>query len=170
MTRPVVALALAIGLSGLEGALLRWFGGGAFTLSLALPLVVYLGLNAGDVEGALGSAAVGWVMEASAGGARGLLVSLAVGLFLFSRWVGGAVALRGVIGLAALTAVGTFLFGASAILAARVVSPPDSAPAFGLLGRVAVEALLTGLVAPLVAGIVFRIDAFLQREEPGLLG
>jgi hypothetical protein len=56
--RPVVAFVLALVLSAVQAGLLHFVGGGAAPLTLALPIVVYLGLRAGEVDGAVGAAAV----------------------------------------------------------------------------------------------------------------
>ena len=167
--RPVVAFLLALVLASFQAALLRYLGGGAASLALALPIVVYLGLNGGNVDGAVGAAAVGYVVDLMAGGPKGLMTFLAVALFLFSRLVGGALSVQGKIGFAVLSFVGTFLYGLAALLFTRAVSPDESAPSFSLLGRMLLEALLTGLVAPLVMLAMRRLEGFYVREEQGLL-
>jgi hypothetical protein len=94
---------------------------------------------------------------------------LAVALFLFARLAGGALSVQGRTGFGILTAVGIFLYGLAAILLQRAVAPAESAPSLGLLGRVLVEALLTGALAPLVLFGLRRLEGLLAREEPGLL-
>jgi len=167
--RPVVALAFALVLASLQAALLRYVGGGAASLALALPIVVYLGLHGGNVEGAVGAAAVGYVVDLMAGGPKGLMTFLAVALFLFSRLAGAALSVQGRLGFALLSGVGTFLYGAAALLLTRAVSSDESAPSFVLLGRVFVEALLTGLLAPLVLMAMRRVEGLYTREDTGLL-
>jgi hypothetical protein len=167
--RPVFAFAAALLLVSVQAALLRFIGGGAFSLSLALPVVVYLGLSAGNVDGAVGAAAVGYVIDLMAGGPKGLMTSLAVALFLFSRLAVAALSIHGKTGFAVLSTVGTFLFGLGALLLTRAVSPAETAPGFRLLGRVLVDALLTGALSPLVLLGMRRLDGLFAREEPGLL-
>jgi hypothetical protein len=167
--RPVLAFAAALLLVSVQAALLRFIGGGAFSLSLALPVVVYLGLSAGNVDGAVGAAAVGYVIDLMAGGPKGLMTFLAVALFLFSRLAVAALSIHGKTGFAVLSAVGTFLFGLGALLLTRAVSPAETAPGFRLLGRVLVDALLTGALSPLVFLGMRRLDGLFAREEPGLL-
>lgn len=161
--------ALALVLVSLQAALLRYLGGGSVSVAVALPIVVYLGLHAGNVEGAVGAAAVGYVVDLAAGGPKGLMTFLGVALFLFSRLVGAALSVQGKLGFGLLSGVGTFLYGAAALLFTRAVSPAESAPGLALLGRVAVEALLTGLLAPFVLALLRRAEILFTRDEPGLL-
>jgi len=167
--KPVFAFAAALLLVSVQAALLRYLGGGAVSLSLALPVVVYLGLFAGNVDGAVGAAAVGYVLDLMAGGPKGLMTFLAVALFLGSRLAGAALSIHGKTGFAVITAVGVFLFGVGALLLTRAVSPVETAPGFGLLGRVFVDACLTGALSPLVLLGMRRLDGLFAREEPGLL-
>ena len=167
--RPVVAFLFALVLVSLQAALLRYLGGGAASLALALPIVVYLGLHGGNVDGAVGAAAVGYVIDLMSGGPKGLMTFLAVGLFLCSRLAGAALSVQGKAGFAILSGVGTFLYGLAALLFTRAVSPAESAPSFALLGRMLVEALLTGLFAPIVFMAMRRVETFYAREEQGLL-
>ncbi len=167
--RPVVAFLFALVLVALQAALLRYVGGGAASVALALPIVVYLGLHGGNVDGAVGAAAVGYVLDLMAGGPKGLMTFLAVSLFLFSRLAGAALSVQGMLGFGILSGVGTFLYDGAALLLTRVVSPDESAPAFSLLGRMLVEALLTGLFAPAVLVALRRVESLYTREEQGLL-
>jgi hypothetical protein len=167
--RPIIAFMFALVLVSMQAALLRYVGGGAVSLALALPIVVYLGLNGGNVDGAVGAAAVGYVVDLMAGGPKGLMTFLAVALFLGSRLAGGALSVQGKASFAVLSGVGTLLYGTAALLLTRAVSPDESAPAFSLLGRMLVEALLTGLFAPLVLLALRRVEGLYAREEQGLL-
>src|SRR5919202_958670 len=150
--RPLSAFVIALVLASAQAALLRWFGGGAVSLALALPIVVYLGLHAGNVDGAVGAAAVGYVVDLMSGGPKGLMTFLAVALFLYSRLAGAALAVQGRVGFA-------FLFGALALVFTRAVSTDESAPGLVLVGRVAVEALLTAACSPFIDVVMRRIDA-----------
>ncbi len=167
--RPLVAFVLALLLTSAQAALLRWFGGGAVPLALALPIVVYLGLHAGNVDGAVGAAAVGYVVDLAAGGPKGLMTFLAVALFLGSRLAGAALAVQGRAGFAVLSAFGTFFYGVGALLLTRAVSPVETAPGGALVGRIALEAVATALASPVIYGVMRRVDALFTREEPGLL-
>ena len=51
----------------------------------------------------------------------------------------------------------------------RRPSRAAQAPGWGLLGRVLVEALLTGLAAPFVLVCLRRVERLYTREEQGLL-
>lgn len=167
--RPIVAFLFALLLVSLQAALLRYLGGGAASLALALPIVVYLGLHGGNMDGAVGAAAVGYVIDLTTGGPKGLMTFLAVLLFLFSRLVGAALSVQGKAGFAILSGVGTFLYGLAALLLTRAITPDETSPGFSLLGRMLVEALLTGVLAPFVLVAMRRIERLYVREEQGLL-
>jgi rod shape-determining protein MreD len=167
--RPILFFAIALLLAALEAALLRWVGGGAVPLALPLLVVVYLGLHAATVEGAVGAAAVGYVVDLAAAGPKGLMTFLAVALFLFSRLAANAVDLHGRIGYTFLSALGVFLYGVGALGLIRVVSPAEASPGLSLVGRVGVEALCTAAFAPLLHGFLRRVDGLFAREETGLL-
>ena len=165
LTLVIVALALV----ALGASVSHHIGGGSFSLALVLPVVVWLGLDAGVVEGAVAAAAIGVVIDAAAGGPAGLCVFLSVMLFLASRAAAGTFDAESLLGFSVLTGAGTLLFGLGAILLTRYVSPAEEAPRWGLAGRVLVEALLTGLCAPLVRWALDRLAAPFQGEDPGLL-
>ena len=167
--RPIVAFLFALVLVSLQAALLRYLGGGAASLALALPIVVYLGLHGGNMDGAVGAAAVGYVIDLTTGGPKGLMTFLAVSLFLFSRLVGAALSVQGKAGFAILSGVGTFLYGLAALLFTRAITPDETSPGFSLLGRMLIEALLTGVLAPFVLVAMRRIERLYVREEQGLL-
>ncbi len=166
--KQVLHVLLALLLSSLQAALLHQLGAG-FSLAPVLPCVVYLGLRSGIVDGAVGAAAVGYVLDILAGGPKGLMTFLSVLLFLFSRLVGASLDIRGRLGFALLSGTGTFLFGLGAWLLTRYVSTAAAAPGARLLWRMLVEAILTAALAPLVGWLMQRIDRLVEREEPGLL-
>jgi rod shape-determining protein MreD len=167
--RPVLYFAIALVLSALQAALLRWVGGGAIPVVVALPMALWLGLHASSVEGAVGAFAVGYVLDLMNGGPKGLMTFLAVALFLFARGAGAAVDIPGRAGFALLTLVGTFLAGCAALGLADLVSPPLSAPGLSLVSRVGVEALVTALASPLVLALMNGVDRLFAREDPTLL-
>ena len=164
--RPVIAFVLALVLVSVQAAVLRFAGGGAVSLALALPIVVYLGLEAGSVDGVVGAAAVGYVLDLSSGGPKGLLTFLAVMLFLVSRAVGGSLSVQGKTAFAILSAAGAFLVGVGALGLIGLVATDEAAPTLALVRRVGVEALLTGLFSPFVRWAMRRLDKLLVREEP----
>lgn len=132
-------------------------------------MVVHLGLSTTHVEGAVSAAGVGYVMDLMTGGPKGLMTFLAVALYLFARLAGAAVDVQGRAGFAVLAALGTFLYGSAALGLSDLVTPAEASPGLSLLGRVGVEALLTGVAAALAYGLFRRMERLFQREEPGLL-
>ncbi len=167
--RPFFCFALALVVVSIESAILHHLGGGSVPLALAIPIVVYLGLHAGNVEGAFAAAAVGYVLDVMAGGPKGLLTGLAVAVFLFSRFTVAALSIHGRIGFALLSGTATFLYGSVALIVTRAVVPVESAPGLHLFSRVLLEAVATGFAAPLVLILLRRVEGFFSREEPGLL-
>jgi rod shape-determining protein MreD len=167
--KPVAHVAFALLLGALQAALLRWLGGGAFTIGLLACCVVWAGQQGGIVDGSVASAGIGYLMDLSAGTPKGLMTFLAVALFVAVRVVSAAVDLRGRGGFALLSALGALFLSVGATVLLRSTSAPEAAPGSGLAGRMLVEALLTGAAAPVVAMGLRRLDALFHREEPGLL-
>jgi len=161
---------LALLLAGLQAALLHHLGGGAFTLCLPAVLLVDLALSAELVEGAVAAASVGFVLDVTGGGTRGLLTSLAVATFLAVRFVRGAVEVRGRLPFAAVSALAAFGLSAGAVALGRSVAPPELQPSWGLLPRVVLAALLTGLLAPLLHLGLRRLDALFGERPSELAG
>jgi hypothetical protein len=168
--RPLVAILAALLLATLQAALLRHVGGGAFSLCLPAAVLVHLALGAGNVEGAVGAAGVGLVLDLVLGTPKGLFTSLAVVVFLAARAVGTAVHVQGRIGYASLTAAAALGLSVGALGLTRLVTPPEAQPAWELLPRAVLEGALTGLVAPLIQVGLRRLDGLLGDEAPELVG
>jgi len=167
--KTLLHILFALFLSALQAAFLRWVGGGRFSLLLPVACVVYLAIHAGNVEGSVGAAGVGYVLDLSLGTTKGLMTFLSVVAFLLLRAVSAAFDVRGRVGFAALTATATLFFSLGGLVLLRVAAPQDPAPGLGLLPRMLVEALLTGALSPVVAAGMRRIDGLFHREDPGLL-
>ena len=160
----------AVLLLALQAALQRHLGGGAFTACLLAPMVVHQVHSAGNVEGALGAALLGALLDVAAGTPFGLHAGLAVAVFVGTRLVGAAVDLRGPLGFAALSGAAALALSAGAVALQRLGSAPEVRPGWGLLPRLLIEALLTALCAPLLLRLLKRLDAWLGSEEPDLIG
>lgn len=167
--KPAAQVLFALCCLGLQSAALRWLGGGAVALSLAAPCLVYVALHGGNVDGSVSAAGIGFVLDAVSGTPRGLLTFLGVGLFLLARAAGAAVDVRGRIGFAALSFLGSLVLSVGATLLLRYTAGPELGPGPGLVPRMLLEALLTALVSPLVLEGMRRLDKLFHREEPGLL-
>ena len=170
MKKVLAQVGLAVALAVVQAVLLRHLGGGRYPVALALPVVVWLGLQAATAEGAVGAAAIGWVLDALSGAPPGLHAFLAVLLFLGSRLAGTLLDMRGRAGFGLACGAGTFLLGLGAMLLWRVASPAEGAPGWRVLGRVALEAVLTGLAGPAIRALLLGIDRLVEPEETGLLG
>jgi rod shape-determining protein MreD len=133
--RPVVFVLAGLLLAAVQAVLLRWVGGGTVTLQLLVPCLVWLGLEAENVEGVVSAAAIGGVMDVLAAAPGGLFTFLAVVLFLGSRAAGMAVDLRGKAGFAVLSAAGCLLLSVSAMLLQRWAGDAEAAPGSLLLPR-----------------------------------
>lgn len=167
--KPLAHVLFALLLAGLQAALLRWLGGGTITVSLLAACIVYLGLAAGNIEGSVASAGIGYVLDLMTGSPKGLMTFLAVALFVLVRAIAAAVDVRGRAGFMALTGLGVLTLTLGAAILTRYTAGPDVAPGFGIVPRLLVEALLTAAASPLVFAGMRRIDGLFQREEPGLL-
>lgn len=167
--KPLAHVGFALLLAAVQAAVLRWVGGGSFSIALLACCIVWAGLHAGIVDGAVASAGIGYLLDLLAGTPKGLMTSLAVALFIAVRAVSAAVDLRGRGGFALLSGAGALLLSVAASILLRNTSAPEAAPGWALSGRMVLEALLTGAAAPLVAVGLRRLDALFHREEPGLL-
>lgn len=167
--KPVAHVLFALLLGALQAALLRWFGGGVFSVSLLACCIVWAGLQAGIVDGSVASAGIGYLMDLAAGTPKGLMTFLAVALFVAVRVVAAGVDLRGRAGFALLSGLGALFLSVGATVLLRNTSAPEAAPGWGLAGRMLAEAILTGVLAPVVAAGLRRLDGLFHREEPGLL-
>ena len=167
--KPVAHVLFALAVAGVQAALLRWIGGGAFSLALPAACVVYVALHGGNVDGSISAAGIGYVMDLMSGAPKGLMTFLAVALFLAVRATSAAVDVRSRSGFAALSGVGALFLSLGAFLLTRYVAPPESAPGATLLPRMLAEALLTGALSPIVLAGLRRVDGLFHREEPGLL-
>jgi rod shape-determining protein MreD len=167
--KPLAHVLLALVLAALQSALLRWVGGGAFSLFLPAACLVYLGLHGGNVDGSVGAAGVGYVLDLTMGTPKGLMTFLAVLLFVLVRAVNAGVNLRGRPAFAALSGFGVLLLSLGALALTGLTSGAGPAPGLTLLPRALLEAVLTALLSPLVFIGMRRLDGLFHREEPGLL-
>jgi len=164
--KPLAHAALALLLAALQAAALRHLGGGAFTVCLLAPAIVHLALTAANVDGAVGAAGVGYVLDLTCGTPKGLMTFLAVAVFVAVRLVSAAVEVRGRLGFALLSGAGALGLSAGAVALQRLAALPEAQPSWP---RLLVEALLTALAAPLVQLALRRLDGLLGVEEPDLI-
>lgn len=167
--RVPLAAGAALLLVAIGATLARQLAGGAVSLALAVPVIAWLGMETTVIEGVLGAALVGLILDASAGGPAGLLTFLSVILVVGVRVGSGPFDARSALGFGLLSAAATFLMGFGAIVLLRYVSAEASAPGYGLLGRVTVEALLTGLAAPAIRVVLDRVLVPAAREQVGVV-
>jgi hypothetical protein len=167
--KPIAHVLFALALAGVQAALLRWFGGGSFSLALPAACVVYVALHGGNVDGSISAAGIGYVMDLMGGSPKGLMTFLAVGLFVATRAVSAAVDVRGRGPFALLSGLGALFLSIGGLVLLRTTSAPEAAPGATLLPRMLLDALLTGALSPLVLAGLRRLDRTFHREEPGLL-
>lgn len=167
--KALVHVLAALALAAAQAALLRWIGGGLFSVSLLAACVVYLGLHEGNVDGSVAAAGVGYVLDVVTASPKGLHTFLCVLLFVLVRGVAAAVDVRGRGPFALLSGLGALVVSLGALLLTRFTSTPEVAPGANLLGRILVEALVTAAAAPAVLALLRRVDLLFDREEPGLL-
>ncbi|HYD43008.1 MAG TPA: hypothetical protein VEB43_19405 [Anaeromyxobacter sp.] len=167
--KPLVHILFALLVAALQSAFLRWVGGGSFSLMLPIACVVYLAIHAGNVDGSVGAAGIGYVLDLCTGTTKGLLTFLAVLVFLLVRGVNAAVDVRGRWGYAVLTAFAALFTSIGALVLMRIAAPDELAPGLRLVPRMLLEALLTAALSPVVHAGMKRIDGLFRREDPGLL-
>ena len=167
--RVPLAAAAALLLVAIGASATRQLSGGAVSIALAVPVIVWLGLETPVVEGAIGAVIIGVLLDAAAGGPGGLLAFLSVMVFVGVRAGAGPFDARSVLGFALLSGAATLGMGFGAIVLLRYVSPTAAIPGWSLLGRVAVEAILTGMAAPPVRLLLDRVLVPAQREHTGVL-
>jgi rod shape-determining protein MreD len=167
--KPLAQVLLALLLAGLQAAVLRWVGGGTLSASLLAACVVYVALHDGNVDGAVASAGIGYVLDIVTGSPKGLMTFLAVLLFVGVRAVGNAVDVRSRAGFAALSGLTAFAMSLGALILTRYTVAPEAQPGSSLLPRMLVEAVVTAAASPLILAVMRRMDALFQRDEPGLL-
>ncbi len=167
--KPLAHAALALLLAALQAALVRHLGGGAVTVCLLAPSLVHLALTAANVDGAVGAAGVGYVLDVTCGTPKGLMTFLAVAVFLAARLVGAALDVRGRAAFALLSAAAALGLSTGAIALQRLAAAPEAQPGWSLLPRLLVEALLTVLAAPWGQLALKRLDGLLGAEEPDLV-
>lgn len=165
---PLAAFA-ALLLVAVGAAATRQLTGGAVSVALAVPVLVWLGLEAPVIEGAIGAAVVGIVLDAAAGGPGGLLTFLSILAFVGVRAGAGPFDARTRVGFGLLSGALTLGMGFGAILLLRYVTPSQSAPGWHLLGRVLVEAILTGLAAPPIGWLLDRVLVPANRDHAEVL-
>jgi rod shape-determining protein MreD len=167
--KPLAHVLFALALAGVQAAVLRWVGGGGFSLALPAACVVYVALHGGNVDGSISAAGIGYVMDLMSGSPKGLMTFLAVALFLAVRGTSVAVDVRSRSGFAALSGVGALFLSLGALVLTRYTAVGEGAPGAALLPRMLVEAVLTGVASPAVLAGLRRVDGLFHREEPGLL-
>ena len=160
--------ALALVLLCLESALVKSLGLSAARLDVTVALVVFLGLRATTLEGAVAAYTVGYVLDVFTGRPTGLYAFLAVLTFLAFRAAGSLVDGR---------ARGTFavLVGAAAaghsllalLLTWLTSASPTARQAVGVTG-VPIHALLSAAAGWLLFPLLRRLEPK-DRAEPGLL-
>ena len=128
--RVPLASVAALLLVAIGASATRQLSGGAVSIALAVPVVVWLGLETTVIEGAVGAVVVGVLLDASAGGPGGLLAFLSVLVFVGVRAGAGTFDARTPLGFGLLSGVATLGMGLGALLLLRYVSPEATAPGF----------------------------------------
>jgi hypothetical protein len=86
------------------------------------------------------------------------------------RFLGAAVDVRSRVGFGLMSGATAFGLAVGAVTLQRATALAEAQPGWGVLPRVLVEAVLTGLAAPLVQMALRRLDALFGAEEPDLIG
>ncbi len=129
-----LALLAALVLLALGASATSQLAGGAVSVALAVPVIVWLGVETPVVEGAIGAALVGVLLDAAAGGPGGLLTFLSVMIVVGVRAGAGPFDARSDLGFALLSGAATFTMGFGAILLTRYVTQEGSRAGLVLAG------------------------------------
>jgi rod shape-determining protein MreD len=137
--------------------------------SLGLLVVLHVGLSPKwtVASAAVVSFATGYLFDLVSGAPQGVHPFVYVLMSLFARALSTRVAVQGIILSAATSFVATLVASLLIVIVRAQVSPEGG---YGGLRRAPLEALLTGLVGPLVLGLLRRIDGKVDsvRSRVGL--
>lgn len=160
----LVGALLATVLAGVQSAISRHLWGGTVPLALPMILVAWSALEDGVLEGVAASVGVGYALDVFAGAPKGLLIFLCVLAFLACRTARSSLAVQGAAGFAGLAGAATALAGTGAVLLTRLTSAAGTRPAFSLLGRVLLEALVTAGAAAALHPLRVRLGRLRGRD------
>ncbi|MBX3250072.1 MAG: rod shape-determining protein MreD [Myxococcales bacterium] len=168
--RSVAILLLGLGLLVLESTVARLVPLHPFTPHLVLPIVLFLGVSPDVhlVRGAGLAFFLGYLLDVSTGNRMGLQTFVCVATFTLARGAGLRLFLRSPSFQIALTFVIALLAGGTTLALRAIFSPASPFPSRNALETsfvLAASALATGLAAPVVFGLVQRIEARLGRQQ-----
>ena len=165
----VAYLLASLLLLAVECALLRPLGLSVARPDVGVAVVLFLALRCHGLEGALGSAAVGYFVDVLSGQPSGLYVFAAVLTFLLSRLVAPFVEAKSALAFAALAAPIDALHNLAVWVLASLLGTAPGADRGPMLRAVPWSALLTGLAAPLVWLALRRLEGLFEKPDTGLL-
>ncbi len=164
MRRVLLFLVLGGLLAAVESALLAAAGGRSFGLGLLTGLIVYLGIRAGNVDGAMAAAGIGYLWDVFAGTPTGLSVSVLVAVFLFVRF-----ATQALDAVAPVILVVAAIAGVIRVLLVVLLLGLSHGLHLASTGTVlldaGVEVVLGTLVAPLIYRLARALDMRLMGSE-----
>ena len=165
----LAALLLASALLlALESALVRPMGLSVARPDLGVVVVLLLALRVHGLQGPLGAAAVGYLVDVLSGQPSGLFVVAAVLTFLLARLVAPFVETRSAVAFAALAAPADALHNL-AVWGLSLVGTAPGADRSAMLHAVPLSALLTSIAAALVFPPLRRLEGMFEKPETGLL-
>jgi rod shape-determining protein MreD len=137
--------------------------------SLGLLVVLHVGLSAKWTwsSAAVVAFATGYLFDLVSGAPQGVHAFVFVLMSLFARALSTRVAVQGIVLAAATSFVASLLASALIVIVRAQVAPEGG---YGGLRQAPVEALLTGIMGPLVLGLFRRIDGKVDsaRSRVGL--
>jgi rod shape-determining protein MreD len=139
------------------------------TPSLGLLVVLHVGLSANWTvsSAAVVSFVTGYLFDLVSGAPQGVHAFVYVLMSLFARGLSTRVVVQGIALSAATSFVATLIASLLIVIVRAQVSPEGG---YGGLRRAPLEALLTGVVGPIVLGLLRRIDGKIEsvRSRVGL--
>jgi hypothetical protein len=165
--RLLLTLGLALLLLSVHSVALKTLGAGAVRVDVTVLLVAFLALRASTLEGALGSYALGYLLDMTSGRPTGLYTFLGVFCFLLGRLGGSLVDVRSALAFALFVAGLDLAHGLFATFLSWLTS--KSAEAAWGLSTLPWQVGLTTLTALILYPLLRRIDAGHERPEVGTL-
>jgi rod shape-determining protein MreD len=176
--RQVATLAIALGMLLLQSTVMEFAPLHMVTPSLGLLIVLHMGFSPQWTasSAALIAFATGYLFDLVSGAPRGVHAFVFVLMSLVARALAARLAVRGVVLKAATAFVASLV---AALLVVVVRAQVSHEGGYGGLRQAPLEALLTGVFAPLVLWLLARIDGRLdparlrvgmQRRRPRVLG
>ncbi len=166
--RIAVMLALSLVMLCVESVAVKVFGFSVTRIDVTLALVVFLGLRANTLEGAVTAFGIGYLLDVFTGRPTGLYPFLAVLVFLLVRLLASFVDARARLVYAALTGTATFGHALLAVFFSWLTSL-NGGGAVATLSGVPLQIALSTATGLLLWPLLMKLDPGHDRPATGVL-